>query len=91
MGKARTQSGAEATSIASASPDNCVQGQTHYPEIAYKRLVHKLLLKCLDLYELDIYSELESADFKPSSPQGEFNKIVNDVKILVDKKRDLKP
>jgi hypothetical protein len=48
--------------VASANPDNCAF--PHYAEVAYKRLRHRLLLSLIDMYELDVYSEDESEDFK---------------------------
>ena len=61
-------------SIASASPLDCAHAR--FAEIAVKRAKHRLILEALDLYELNIYSEIESNEFRErkEKPQAKVNK-----------------
>lgn len=61
--------------VASSSPDNTKS--TFYPDVAHKRLRHKILLSLLNLYQENIYSEVEDKDFtdeKVKSDRGSFEK-----------------
>ena len=87
LGSGRLPSGAQARTIASASPDNCQW--SFYPDMAYKRLKHKLLLMTLDLYELDVFSQEESDQFNPKDAKAEYKSIVDSVQKSVDKSKAL--
>ena len=69
-----------AYSSATANPDNMPKDFHNYAEIAEKRCRHRLILKLADLYELDVYSEEESEDFRVTSQDGSrLEKVVSEL------------